>query len=755
MNEQNQLMRNMSIDTYTLNISKFCFDVRQTVIALFTIILATVTQTALAQEHSGTTTDGLTWELTEDANGNYTVLTIGGTGAMQNYGYTTVNSLWRTNAPWGYDITSVTIGDGVTSIGDFAFIGSENLASVTIGSSVESIGIGAINHCDQMTSITLPASVTTIGYAAFENCQKLTHVYINHDGEVSLTGNRDNHFNAPNLQYIAFSSPAAVFANTKTEGNWARYSDNLRAKLGNYLFLATNEGGTPAYAITNEEDLSHLASAVNSGNSASGKTFRQTENITVSNNFSGIGSFDGYSNFFSGTYDGGGHTISKINFSRHATEVNLGFFNKVQGATIRNVIIVRPILKSQSSRCNIGGLIGNCGTNNPNIIENCHVINPSLTTTNTGSNTHIGAIVGLLMGNTSITNCYYYSSNKSYDLVGVNDGNLTNVSRARIVTLGDNKVSVSPSATDAANGFVYNDESYYREGLTLTFDHADRTGYDFSGYSVGGSVIEGNTFNVPTKNVKVIATWTLELSDAADNTTAIADAASSGETIAVGLHGRTLYKDGAWNTLCLPFGISDFSGTPLEGATVKTLTGASFNSNDGTLTLNFTEDAKNLTKIEAGKPYIVKWASGDDIENPMFSGVTISATTPTDIKPIGEGSDGSVTFKGVFNPVTIGEGGDDTKLYLGAGNKLYWPSSARSINAFRAYFELNIPNQARAFVLNFDGEESPTGIVSTTNYTNFTNSAGAGWYTIGGRKLSGKPTTKGIYINNGKKVVIK
>ena len=48
-------MRNMSIDTYTLNISKFCFDVRQTVIALLTIILATVTQTALAQEHSGTT----------------------------------------------------------------------------------------------------------------------------------------------------------------------------------------------------------------------------------------------------------------------------------------------------------------------------------------------------------------------------------------------------------------------------------------------------------------------------------------------------------------------------------------------------------------------------------------------------------------------------------------------------------------------------------------------------------------------------
>ena len=141
------------------------------------------------------------------------------------------------------------------------------------------------------------------------------------------------------------------------------------------------------------------------------------------------------------------------------------------------------------------------------------------------------------------------------------------------------------------------------------------------------------------------------------------------------------------------------------------------------------------------------------IEIPTFTNVTITATTPTDITPTGTGSDGSVTFKGTFDPVTIDEDGDNTKLYLGSGNKLYWPSSKRSINAFRAYFQLNISNQARAFVLNFDGEENTTGIVSTTNYTNFTNSAGA-WYSIDGRKLSGKPTKKGLYINNGKKVVL-
>jgi hypothetical protein len=57
----------------------------------------------------------------------------------------------------------------------------------------------------------------------------------------------------------------------------------------------------------------------------------------------------------------------------------------------------------------------------------------------------------------------------------------------------------------------------------------------------------------------------------------------------------------------VPFDIDDISGTPLEGATVKTLSSTAFS--DGTLTLNF-EDA---TEIEAGKPYIVKWDNGSNL----------------------------------------------------------------------------------------------------------------------------------------------
>lgn len=71
----------------------------------------------------------------------------------------------------------------------------------------------------------------------------------------------------------------------------------------------------------------------------------------------------------------------------------------------------------------------------------------------------------------------------------------------------------------------------------------------------------------------------------------------------VTLSGRTLYRDGFWNTLCLPFDIDDISSTPLEGAVIKELDGTTSNLTDDILTLNFTD----ASSLEAGKPYIVKW----------------------------------------------------------------------------------------------------------------------------------------------------
>ncbi len=75
-------------------------------------------------------------------------------------------------------LTSVTIPESVTSLGDCAFILCSGLTSVTIPESVTSIGYEAFYGCYGLTSVTIPESVTSIGDSAFEGCRGLTSVTI-------------------------------------------------------------------------------------------------------------------------------------------------------------------------------------------------------------------------------------------------------------------------------------------------------------------------------------------------------------------------------------------------------------------------------------------------------------------------------------------------------------------------------------------------------------------------------------------------
>ena len=78
----------------------------------------------------------------------------------------------------GTNITSVTIGSNVESIGSYAFNSCSSLTSVKIGAGVTSIGDRAFSYCSGLTEVTIPASVTSIGLYAFENCSGLTKVTI-------------------------------------------------------------------------------------------------------------------------------------------------------------------------------------------------------------------------------------------------------------------------------------------------------------------------------------------------------------------------------------------------------------------------------------------------------------------------------------------------------------------------------------------------------------------------------------------------
>jgi hypothetical protein len=82
-------------------------------------------------------------------------------------------------------LTSVTIPDSVTSIGEYAFSGCSGLSSVTIPDGVTAIDKGAFSGCSSLISVTIPADVTSIGAAAFANCSSLTAITIP-DGVISI-----------------------------------------------------------------------------------------------------------------------------------------------------------------------------------------------------------------------------------------------------------------------------------------------------------------------------------------------------------------------------------------------------------------------------------------------------------------------------------------------------------------------------------------------------------------------------------------
>ena len=92
------------------------------------------------------------------------------------------------NNEW-YEVTSITLPDSVTSIGDYKFSGCTSLESITIPDSVTNIGYSAFENCTSLESITIPDSVTNIGYSAFEGCKKLK--YNDYDNAHYL-GNKDN-----------------------------------------------------------------------------------------------------------------------------------------------------------------------------------------------------------------------------------------------------------------------------------------------------------------------------------------------------------------------------------------------------------------------------------------------------------------------------------------------------------------------------------------------------------------------------------
>jgi len=131
----------------------------------------------------GTCGDNLTWVLDDTGT-----LTISGTGEMRNWKnpedyagdpyYGGPNGPLPTWHNYKDSIRSVQIGDGVTTIGNYAFAFCTHLTSVTIGNGVTSIGFQAFADCTGLTSVTIPEGVTSIDERVFTGCSGLTSIHV-------------------------------------------------------------------------------------------------------------------------------------------------------------------------------------------------------------------------------------------------------------------------------------------------------------------------------------------------------------------------------------------------------------------------------------------------------------------------------------------------------------------------------------------------------------------------------------------------
>ena len=202
---------------------------------------------------------------------------------------------------------------------------------------------------------------------------------------------------------------------------------------------------------------------------------------------------------------------------------------------------------------------------------------------------------------------------------------------------------------------------------------------------------------------------------------------------------RTFFHDNAWNTLCLPFDVADASAA-FGGAEIREIDLSKCTDN----TIQFVP----ATEIKAGVPYIIKWnenVAGAQTFEKTFERVTLVAEP----KPVKVNND--ITFTGFYKMTAANDLGGTSVAAIGAGSKLFTVGEGK-MKGFRAAFVLSSNAQASKYKVVIDG--TATGIEDLV-----IDSAKANGrvYNLNGQYVGNSLNglQPGLYIQNGKKIVVK
>ena len=474
------------------------------------------------------------------------------------------------------------------------------------------------------------------------------------------------------------------------------------------------------YQVGEYKQLNWFAVLVNRGETTAKAQLTADIDKTeyADNAYPGIGTSD---HPFRGVFDGQGHHIR--NLSMNLNEDAVGFFRYV---TSGGTVIKRFTIDSTCSfygNSGVGAFVGQAkGRNGDRDLLFEELGNEAPVTAN-GNNA--AGILGVDMNSDCIItmkNCYNVG-----DILGNSDnGGLSG-------WMGDNAITENCYNNGDVSGS--NTESFGRgNGIQITncFDPATNwpalpssPAEDFSNGVIFAKLFDADPvwymeFTEPAH--PVLYETALVLNENFPNRFVAA------EGVDLTLE-RTIYADGEWETVCLPFSLDATQVEDVFGAGTKL---AELTGSEGE-TLEFS----TVTALEAGTPYLLLPTVA--FTSKELEGVTLVAGEPTAVAEAG------LAFTGVYEPTKIDQG----DLFIAAGNKLKPSDGESAMKAFRAYFDVvGEGSGAKMFVVD-EAAGGATGIVRADGSVETLDEV----YTISGVRVN-KPT-RGLYIINGKKTVIK
>ena len=583
-------------------------------------------------------------------------------------------------------LTSVTIPNSVTTIGQKAFWCCLDLASVTMGNGVTSIGQNAFDSCSGLTSVTIPNSVTNIGRDAFYGCTSVTDVYC-HTLPNQLTWDefRCDDFNR-NQKPLCHVYDADEWKGFEGVVNVTFVGDlmlKLEANADNTNAIACfeNERGTVElaertfYFDDNWTTLClpfSLPSLV--GTPLEGFTVKELDTETENDGHK-TGLEDGtlYLNFKDATSIEAGkpYIVKKVDlFISSEAEWNTFAQNVSNGTSYegKTVMLGADInvltMAGMNEKPFCGTFDGNGHTINVNlrgggeglalfyIIDGATIQNVNVTGTINSSYHRPATFAAFVEGSSTIRNCW-------------SSVVITSTYNSDWIDCGAFVARVSTDATLTMTDCAFTGSVTYNIGTV--------SGGSMVGYTQTGAIAN--------------------LTNCLFSPTAL------------------LLREKAYNPHIFVSG--DVRGN-LTNCYYNAVAKASILENEGI-------DASDMSTIElaealgsnwevSGNLVLPKFISDPDIKNPIFEGVTIKNVAPTVVSS----NDGAVSFTGSYNPVNLGNEGDNSKLYLGTDNKLHHPDNNLTIGSCRAFFQIGYGASLVGDV-NGDGDVDISDVVALVN----------------------------------------